>query len=189
MKTGRRLIPAASLRSPHRRASRRSSRARPLVLLVDDQVELRLRFRTILENHAGVRVVEAGTSERALVLARRRKFDLVISDINHPRMNGLECLKVLKKEHPGVPVMIVSGSLTEATSYWAEQLGACCWVEKPFDGRTMLDAVADVLKHSTEGRPRRASGGKRRTATARSDVSLFQGLAATTCNTRPEAPV
>jgi len=133
--------------------------------------------------------VEADTSERALELARRRRFDLVISDITHPVMNGLELLKVLKKEHPGVPVMIVSGSLNEATSYWAEQLGACCWVEKPFDARTVLHAVADAFKPSTEGRRSRASGRKRWTATAQSDDSVLKEPPATTCNTRPEAPV
>ena len=123
---------------------------------MDDQVELRLRFRMILEKHAGVRVVEAGTSERALGLARRRRFDLVISDITHPRMNGLELVKVLRQEHPGVPVMIVSGSLNEAMWRRADRLGARCGLAKPFNAKTLRKAVAGALKGCGGRRPRRA---------------------------------
>ena len=91
-------------------------------------------------------------------------------------MNGLELVKVLRQEHPGVPVMIVSGSLNEATSHWAEQLGACCALAKPFDARTLLDAVADALKGSAERKPSGASATKRRMAVARSDVSVLKGF-------------
>ena len=86
-------------------------------------------------------------------------------------------------------VKVLPGSLNEATSYWAKQLGARCCLEKPFDAKTVLGAVAGALKRSTEGRPRRPSGRKRRSAAARSDVPVFQRLAPTTCNMTPEAPV
>jgi DNA-binding NtrC family response regulator len=116
------------------------------LLLLDDQDELRSHFRLILERGVDARVVEAATSERALKLIRRRKFDLVISDITHPDgVNGLELLKRLREEEPDLPVMIVSGSLNEATAYWAEQLGACHCLEKPFAAGTLVEAVASVL--------------------------------------------
>jgi len=166
MKSKQRRTPATSAPSLRRRPSRSSAPARPLVLLVDDQSTFRLLVRPILEEHAGVRVVEADTSERALELARRRRFDLVISDITHPRMNGLELVKVLRQEHPGVPVMIVSGSLNEAVWRRADRLDACCGLAKPFNVKTFLNAVADVLKGSIRGRPSRASGRKRRMASS-----------------------
>lgn len=71
------------------------------MLLVDDQDELRAHFRLILEQANGPRVVEAETSARALELALRRRFDLLISDIPHlGGMNGLAMLKHLRKERP-----------------------------------------------------------------------------------------
>jgi CheY-like chemotaxis protein len=84
------------------------------LLVVDDLVSSRLLLKMFLEQKAGVRVVEAETSEQALRLARRRRFDLVISDIVRPGMDGLTFLRAFKKAHPSVPVMIVSGALSPA---------------------------------------------------------------------------
>jgi len=63
---------------------------------------------------------------------------------------------VLKKEHPRVPVMIVSGSLNEAIWRRADRLGARCGLAKPFNAKTLRKAVAGALKGCGGRRPRRA---------------------------------
>jgi DNA-binding NtrC family response regulator len=103
-------------------------------------------FKKVLEAEPGTRVVEAGTSEEALQLVWWQKFDLVISDINHPQMNGLELLKVLKQEQPDLRVMIVSGALNGTRWQQALRLGACCGLTKPFRGSTLRGTVAVALK-------------------------------------------
>ncbi len=68
-----------------------SSQRRPRVLIVDDCDCLRGLYKVVLRDLAGVHTVGAGTSEEALNLARRHKFDVVLSDINRwPGLNGLE---------------------------------------------------------------------------------------------------
>lgn len=151
MKTGRRLSPTASPRCPRRCRLGSSTRARPLVLLVDDEEMVRSCFRAMLETEPGTRVVEAGPSERALELARRRKFDLVIPDIGRSGMDGLEFLRVFRKEHRRIPVMSVSGSVSKATWQRAHRPGACCGLARQIDAKTVLNAVTEALRRC-EGR-------------------------------------
>ena len=76
-----------------------SSRRRPIVLIVDDCDCVRAVLKVVLREMAGIRAVGAATSEEALKLARRRNFDVVISDIVRPGMDGLAFLEVFKRAH------------------------------------------------------------------------------------------
>jgi len=118
-----------------------SSRRRPLVLVVDDCECLRAAFKIVLREMAGIDTVGVATSEEALKLAQRRKFDAVISDINRYGMNGLDFLKVFKQAHPTMPVIIVSGVLNEATARRAKWLRAFDCLPKPFAVWELLQAV------------------------------------------------
>ena len=129
-----------------RRRFRGSRRAQPVLLVVDDQITARLLLKILLEQKAGVRVAEAETSEQALRLARRRRFDLVISDIVRPGMDGLTFLRAFKKDHPSVPVMIVSGALSPALRQRAYRLGAFACCMKPIRANRLLKAVARALR-------------------------------------------
>ena len=121
---------------PHCRTGRPvSSRGPPLVLIIDDCACLRALIKIILREMASVHAVTAATSEEALNLAQRRKFDAVTSDINRPGMNGLEFLGVFKPAHPSTPVIIISGVLDEARTRLANQakwLRAFACLPKPF---------------------------------------------------------
>lgn len=86
----------------------------------------------VLRDMAGIRSVGAATSEEALKLARRRRFDAVISDINRDGMNGLDFLTAFKRAHPTVPVIIASGALDAATVRRARWLRAFDCLPKPF---------------------------------------------------------
>jgi CheY-like chemotaxis protein len=112
-----RIMKQKTIKTKKRNTSTTSSRSiqtsrkrRPLVLIVDDIPSMREFWRFLLETTFAVRVAEAETSEEALRLAKRRKIDLVISDIVRPEgTSGLVFLRMFKKTYPGVPVIIVSG--------------------------------------------------------------------------------
>ena len=91
-------------------------------------------------------MVEAESSEEAVELAKAEpEFDLVISDLCRPGMDGLAFLKAFKHEHPTVPVVIVSGMLDASSNESALKAGAAACLSKPIDAKTLTNTVAEIL--------------------------------------------
>lgn len=130
------------------RSSRRpmSSRRCPLVLIVDDCECVRFVLKVVLREVAGINAVGAATSEEALKLARRRRFDVVISDIVRPGMDGLEFLRTFKQLRSTVPVIIASGVLDDATARRAKWLRAFDCLRKPFAFRELVAVVRSAIQ-------------------------------------------
>lgn len=134
----------------------------PVVLVVDDQATIRLLLKHILEAKAGVRVIWAATSRYGLKLARRRKVDLVISDLVRPgKMVGLKFAQALNRIRPGLPVIIFSGSLTPAISREARRLGVFCCLQKGGPPFPLLKRVTRALSKACSLRPVPGSRGGR----------------------------
>lgn len=100
------------------------------VLLVDDEPELRRLLRRFLAR-AGYEVVEAVNGSAGLLLARRERFDVVITDVRMPLMSGLELLEYLVVEEPGLPVVLISGSTELQNRRSAIAMGAFDFLAKP----------------------------------------------------------
>ena len=135
---------------------RRCKSRRPLVLVVDDVDIVRVSIGLVLREMAGFRAVGAATSEEALDLARRRKFDVVTSDINRSGMNGLKFLKLFKRAHPTTPVVVVSAVLDEANTRLAKRLRAFGCLLKPFGSRELVELVQAAMA-ATRARARDSS--------------------------------
>jgi len=134
--------------SPTRcRSSRRpmSSRRGPVVLIVDDCMNLRAALKFILWEMANIHAVGAATSEEALKLVRRCNVDAVISDIVRPGMDGLEFLRICKQLRPSVPIIIASGVLDDATARRARRLRAFECLPKPFSCCQLVAAVRAAI--------------------------------------------
>jgi len=142
----------SSTRSRTRKRRRTPERPFSLVLLVDDDPDLRAMIKLALQaDH--LRVIQTSTSKAALACARRRRLDLVISDIARPGMNGLRFLKLFKKKHPDIPVIIASGDPNGSTEAKARQLGAFAFLHKPFTLDALLKLVGQALRAArTEAR-------------------------------------
>jgi DNA-binding NtrC family response regulator len=119
------------------------------VLLVDDERMLRRVLRRGLAQ-AGFEVVEACDGRAALELLRRERFDLVVSDVQMPVMDGLELLEALPTVQSDVPVVLMSGSLDLRENDDARHLGAFDFLKKPF-GLTELQQIA--LRAANSHRP------------------------------------
>ncbi len=90
---------------------------------------------------AGVRVIDAGTSEEALDPARWHKFDVVTSDINLPGSDGLEVLRRFKQTHPTTPVLIISAGSHDAAIGRARWVRAFGCLSKPFMCRELVELL------------------------------------------------
>ena len=114
--------------------------------MIDDCECVRDVVRFLLRRTMVVRVMVAENSAEGLRLARRRKFDVVLSDINRwPGMNGLAFLRIFKHAHPTVPVIIVSGVMDNATARRAKWLRAFDCLAKPFDCRELVGMVRAAI--------------------------------------------
>jgi two-component system cell cycle response regulator DivK len=113
---------------------------------VEDNETIRHAFSILLED-SGYRVLQAGTGEQALGVARRDRPDLVLMDLGLPDINGLEVTRRLKSdpETRGSVVVALTGRALETDQ--AECLAAGCagYIAKPIDSENLLRTLPDYL--------------------------------------------
>jgi DNA-binding response OmpR family regulator len=124
------------------------------ILIVDDEPNVRLVFRTALES-TGVELAAAEDGEAALSWLKENRVDLVLLDLQMPRVGGMEVLGRLRDTGLDVPVIIVTahGSIPDAVA--AMKLGAIDFLSKPLTPDALRRAVDQVLERSTPA-PRKA---------------------------------
>ena len=117
----------------------------PSVLVVDDEDQVRQLIRETLEQ-AGYDVEEASDGKEGLERYRAKPADLVIMDILMPDQDGLESIMTLRREFPKSRVIAMTGGsdMIGILNFLdvAKMLGACRTLQKPFEMKTLLDAVA-----------------------------------------------
>jgi two-component system chemotaxis response regulator CheY len=120
----------------------------PSVLVVDDQDQVRQLIRETLEQ-AGYEVEEACDGKEGLDRYRVRSTDLVIMDILMPDQDGLETIMTLRQEFPDIRIIAMTGgSNTVGIPNFldvAKMLGARRTLQKPFELKVLLEAVAAEL--------------------------------------------
>ena len=117
------------------------------ILIVDDEADIRMLIAGILHDEGhGTR--EAADSDAALEALATRRPGLVILDIwlQNSRLDGLEVLNTIKREHPSVPVVVISGHGTIETAVTAIKLGAYDFVEKPFKADRLILVVERAIE-------------------------------------------
>ena len=120
----------------------------PQILLVDDcQADTLLAIHA-LSGRSDWYVATAADGEVALQMLDSAPFDVVISDIRMPRIDGLSLLKRMRDEHPDVPVVITTSHGSEAIAMKAIQGGAASYVPKTDLETELVDVVETVLAHS-----------------------------------------
>jgi len=114
-------------------------------LLVDDEV-LVLDFLSSLLKRRGFYVETATDAIKALARMDEHYFDVVITDLSMPHMDGLELLTKLKEKHPDVSVLLLTGFSTVESAIKAIKLGAFDYIEKPFEAKALLSAIDKLIK-------------------------------------------
>ena len=117
------------------------------ILIVEDSKAIRSMLRVSLEESGGFFVVEAGSGFEALKALPTRRFDLIITDINMPDINGLELIGFVKSNpaYQDIPLVIVSTEKTEEDVKRGMALGAAGYVVKPFTKADLMAAVTKVV--------------------------------------------
>ena len=117
------------------------------ILIIDDEEDIRLMIAGILHDE-GFETRDAGDSDSALAQVRSRRPSLVILDIwlQNSELDGIDILKVIKAEHPTLPVVMISGHGTIETAVKAIQFGAYDFLEKPFKSDRLLLIVERAIE-------------------------------------------
>lgn len=123
--------------------ARHTPRARPLVLVTDDDEDTRFLFRTILSLR-GYSVIEAADGEQAVLLAESEHPDLILMDGSLPRLDGLGAMRRIRQLRGAgsVPIVFVSGHAEPAFLAVAREAGCDDYIVKPF----ALDQFGGVLE-------------------------------------------
>ncbi|AMK12227.1 MAG: response regulator [Pseudodesulfovibrio sp.] len=111
------------------------------VLLIDDEVE----FLEALSERMEIRGMEVTTAEsasNAVDALGAGDYDAIVLDLQMPDMNGIEMLKLIRKSHPDLQVILLTGQATLEAGIQAMKLGAMDFMEKPAD----IDALTDKIK-------------------------------------------
>ena len=118
-----------------------------LVLIVEDNEKNLKLVRDVLQVK-GYETVDAGTAEEGLVLARDRKPDLVLMDIQLPGMNGIDALKALRADPAtsAIPVVAITASVMQTDRAQIVGAGFDGFIEKPVNLKNLLDTVQQAVR-------------------------------------------
>lgn len=122
------------------------------LLLVDDELDFLEPLCTRLSRR-DVTCTVAVSGDEALTLVASSPFDCAIVDVKMPGMDGLELLRRLRRDHPTMPVVLLTGHASVELGVQGMELGAFEYLLKPVDLDELLDVVRRAAVH-----PRKPSG-------------------------------
>lgn len=114
------------------------------ILVIDDEDIVRTSCSRALVPE-GYEVKAAKNGLEGLKMISDEKFNLVLTDLKMPDMDGIEVLKRIKEEWPEIEVIIITGYQTVDTAVKSIKLGAFDYIEKPFTPDALVAAVAKAL--------------------------------------------
>jgi len=136
--------------------------SKPLILVVDDEKEIRTLVRLMLEE-GGYRVIDSESGRDAIAIAANSTdpVSLLITDILMPVMNGRDLAEKVASIRPTIKVLYISAYSAEILSSHNLCPDGSDYIKKPFDAKTLLAKVAQVLRQPTRLYPRRFGAGPR----------------------------
>ncbi len=116
------------------------------ILAVDDSSSMRQMVVFTLRQ-AGYDVVEAEDGQQALDAARTDNFNIVVSDVNMPVMDGLSLVRELREltEYKFTPILMLTTESSQEKKMEGKAAGATGWIVKPFDPDKLLSTIQRVL--------------------------------------------
>ncbi len=117
------------------------------ILLAEDHVITREGIRKLLEEEDGLTVIgETGNGLDAVRLANQLKPDLIIMDINMPKLNGIEATKQIKEFNPGIAILILSAYNDDEYVFALLKAGAAGYLLKNVNGDELISAIRAVCQ-------------------------------------------
>jgi two-component system chemotaxis response regulator CheY len=117
------------------------------VLIVEDSATTRSLITAVIEEAGEFDIVEAATGFEALKVLPMRQFDLILTDINMPDINGIELINFLKgnPRYNQIPLVIISTEKSEEDRNRGIQAGANAYITKPFKAKELQDTIKNIL--------------------------------------------
>lgn len=116
------------------------------ILAVDDSPSMREMIRIAL-SEAGFLVTEVADGRQALEMAKQSSFDLVLSDVHMPNMDGISLIRALRQEpaYRHTPILMLTTESSPERKREGKQAGATGWIVKPFDPKQLIATMQRVL--------------------------------------------
>ena len=118
---------------------------RDAVLIVEDEQNMRRVLRALLRRD-GYEVIEARDGAEALQLIGEHRVSAVLTDLKMPRMNGLELLEEAQRQHPSLPIVLLTAHGTVGSAVEALKQGAFDYLTKPFDPEEVRQVIAKAVR-------------------------------------------
>ena len=140
----------AGLNSPPERRQETANEGKRKILIADDDSNIRALVKRMLGSD--YLVLDAGDGDEAVSLARRHSPNLILMDILMPNTDGYTACRAIKQDPltRGIPVVMLTGIAYELNKKLSQQMGADGYITKPFDRKSLLDGISDIL--NTGGR-------------------------------------
>ncbi|HMO57123.1 MAG TPA: response regulator [Roseiflexaceae bacterium] len=119
------------------------------VLIVEDDAATRRLYKFLLTN-GGYAVLEAEDGVVALEHLARQRCDLVITDMNMPRMDGMDLIRAIRRDHSDLYVILITAFGTPDTQKQAMRIGANDYLAKPFDFEELERRVRNYFQSRTQ---------------------------------------
>ncbi len=122
------------------------------ILVVDDNPDMRSYIRTLLQTN--YKIIEAGDGTEALEILRRRKVDLILSDLMMPVMNGIELSKSVKSDLSisHIPFIMLTAVVAEEQKKESFQIGVDYYLCKPFDEEILFYLIRNIFEQQKKYR-------------------------------------
>lgn len=111
------------------------------LLVVEDDEYLREEIMRVLERRTAYRADSASSGEEALEKAEAVRYDLLITDVRMPGIDGIELLERLKRKQPGLIGIVITAFADEEATIRALKIGASDYIRKPFSIRDLIGAI------------------------------------------------
>lgn len=119
----------------------------PRILIIDDEKNIRRTLREILE-YENFKVDEAADGQEGLNMAQKGKYDVILTDIKMPKMDGIEVLDKLMAQGIDSPIVMISGHGNIETAVEAVKKGAFDFIAKPLDLNRLLVTIRNAMDKS-----------------------------------------
>jgi len=117
------------------------------ILIVEDSATTRALIRAVIDEIDEYETAEAGSGFEALKMLPQQEYDLIVTDINMPDINGLELINFVRNNprYNHLPIIIVSTERSEEDKKRGMALGATAYVTKPFKSSELQEIIKKTL--------------------------------------------
>jgi two-component system chemotaxis response regulator CheY len=117
------------------------------ILIVEDSATTRALIRAVIDEMGDFNIIEAASGFEALKLLPTQEFNLVITDVNMPDINGLELINFIKNNsrYSHIPLIIVSTEKSEEDQKRGMALGAMAYITKPFKAYELQEVIKQAI--------------------------------------------